>query len=137
MRYSAAELICIAVTFVFTFSVLNYVTSDLILVYRGFTGGFSACLLYRILMMENTEYQPGWLRFFIFVGVKGCILIGFFLYSWCAALYSYEMKRLNATGRAIWNTRVMGALVLGTIAFCGLILFLNGFYCFLIFVLSK
>lgn len=137
VRYSAAELICVVVTFVFSFSVLNYLTSDLILVYRGFTFGFSACLLYRMLMMEHMGYQPGWLRFFIFVGAKGCILLGFFLYSWRAALHSYELKRLNDAGRAIWNTRVMGALILGTLAFCGLILFFNGFYCLLIFVLSK
>lgn len=128
VRYAFPELICVLLSFLFTFSMLNYLISDLILVYEGFTSGCSVFLLFRL----NT----GMLWEEILFGItRFGILVCFSVALYRMALYSSQLKRFTETGRPMIHPRTVLRLILCTAIFGTLILLFDLLYCLLIYLL--
>lgn len=130
--YSAPEIICIVCAFCFTFSIFNYLASDVIFFYEGINVGFSAVVLYRCIRIYEIVSIS---KLIWFVGFKIAFLIFILFYLYGLAVHSFELKEFTSVHRINIKIRPLLFILLYTVAGLGTTLLLNGIYCIVIFIL--
>ena len=134
---SAMDWTLVGISFLFSFSVLNYLISDILLTYMGFRFGICISMLCRLVGSERNGFvfRPSHLLSFLFF--KLLILICLFLYSYRLTAYSYEIKQTFKNGRASIRLEYLIPL-LGSTLLCGILIFLiHALYGWIIFNISK
>ncbi len=130
--YSLSDLLCIFLGFCFTFSVFNYLASDIILLCKGFSVGFSSAVFYRCVSQYSViGYKP--LVIFVILKLISLIFIVSFLCGLSA--HSVELKIFLPNYRFRLNIKSLILIILYTICGIGTVFILNAIYCLLILIL--
>lgn len=132
LRYSVPDIICIVGAFCFTFSIVSYLASDIILIYEGFTVGFAAAEIYRyISIFDNLSIS----KFIWFVGFKSAFLIFILSFIYGLAVHALDMKEFNSVYRVKLNFGKLVFLLMYSAVGLGTAILLNTVYCLGIFIL--
>lgn len=135
IKYCLWELVCIAVVFCISFSVINYAVTDMVLVFSGFRTGFSISFLAHYLQEGRFVYSPGGLRFAVFLSVKIVLMILLFLYAYKAAAYSASL-RFSSGGRLCLKPMQIFPFCVFTLAYVGSVMIVSGAYCLVIYFIK-
>ena len=124
--YSLDDLICIAGSFLLTFSIFNYIASDIVLLYQGMNAGLSVAVLikYSSLFHSISYYYILWFALFRIVA-----LIFYVVYLNTLTNHSFELKSYSANLRAKLDFKILLYLLIFMISGCGFVLLLNAIYC--------
>ena len=134
---SAMDWILIGISFLFSFSVLNYLISDIVLSYIGFRFGLCISILCRLIGAECNSFVFHRSHLLSFGVFKLLIVVCLFLYSYRLTSYSYEIKQTFRNGRASIRLEHLIPL-LGLTLICGILIFLiHVLYGWIIFHISK
>lgn len=128
---SSFDLISAFILFIFSFSFLNYIVSDIIIISHGFCFGMNLSIFKMI-----SFSQIGTSRSLLYFVSRFILLL---LLSFCAytmALYSLRLRLFTNNGRAIINKKLFLKMFLFTLTMLGTILMINGLYCLFIFLLK-
>ena len=125
LKISAFDIALITLILIFSFSFINYVISDLILVFAGIRLGFFA----RLIATSGITFADK-VAFYIFKPITMAML---FAFSLLMALHSLEIRRFSSNGRLIKNRKKLYSMLICSITFIGLILISNGLYCLCIY----
>lgn len=136
LLYALSDIISIAVVFVVSFAVFNYIASDIVLIYNGIKTGFTVFFLYSFVSNASLAYNIGSLRYLIFVFFKAVILLLILDYSYRSAVYSAKFKTFNNMGRPNINPKVLFPFILNTLTYIGSVIILNALYCWLMYILK-
>ncbi len=129
-RIALPDLICIISLFLFSFSFVNYMVSDAVLVFAGFRFGFNAALI-RLAGIYSVGIGNS-LSFWLLKGVMLPVLLAF---SCKMALYALQLRRFSgANGRFIFNKKATSAMILFTLWICLLSMTANLLYCIFIYI---
>lgn len=130
--YSLFDLLCVFLGFCFTFSIFNYLASDIILLCKGFSVGFSTAVFYRCVSQYSvTDYRS--LIIFAILKIFTLIFITVFL---CGlSIHSVQLKIFLPNYRFKLEIKSLLFIILYTICGVGTAFILNAIYCFLIFIL--
>ncbi len=132
LYYSIADLLCISAAFLSTFSVFNYLVSNIILFYKGFSAGLSLSVLYKcVFNYEITDTRC----FTVFTVFKIIMLTFMTLFLYGITLHSFDLKTFLPNNRFVLNLKAFLFIAMYTVAGCCTALILNGAYCFVILML--
>ena len=124
------DVICVALLFVFSFSFINYIVSDMVIIFLGFRFGMNAAIIKLSGFSQIGACNS--LSFWIF---KGIILFGIMLYACIAAFKALELRRFGANRRPRINNRSLLHIILFTLVAIVFILAVNGLYCLFVYIL--
>ena len=127
LRYSAFDVISFIIIFVFSFSFINYIVSDIILVLYGAKLGLSSSLIISASGLKAFDT----VLFFIF---KPIVVILIALYCYKMALLALDIRRFSSKGRYLSNSKKTLAMLTVSLVFIGSILLINGLYCLFIYI---
>ncbi len=99
--------------FVFSFSYVNYIVSDLILAIIGFITGFS------IAIVAAFSYKIGMLSMILFAISMITSLLVMLYFTFSAALFSLEIRTRATNGRIILNPRKLLLIIVKMLAVLG------------------
>ncbi len=116
------DILCIAVLYIFSFSFINYIVTDFILMFSGFNFGICA----RLCFMSNSGYIS-----WISVLTKTLILIVVLSYACKIAIQSLGLKKILSNGRVTIDSKVFASMSLSAISTVGATLIIHGLYCLL------
>ena len=136
LLYALSDIISIAIIFVVSFAVFNYIASDIVLIYNGIKTGFTVFFLYSFVSNVALTYNIGVLRYWVFAFFKAVILLLILDYSYRSAVYSAKFKIFNNTGRPEITPKVLFSFILKTLTYMGAVIILNALYCWLIYILK-
>ena len=127
-RLCAVDIICIIIVFLSSFSVLNYLINDGILIFLGMRYGINSALLAASGVLAESVGNS--LSFWI---LRGIALIAIAVYCCRMAFYSLSFRSFSRNGKLIIKRKDLLSSTVFTLTMTGLILLINGLYC--IFVL--
>ncbi|MBE6576673.1 MAG: hypothetical protein E7653_00870 [Ruminococcaceae bacterium] len=127
LRYSAFDVIVVVLLVIFSFSFINYIISDIVIVMYGAKLGIASSLLLAIPEVRAFDR-------FVFFTFKPLLLILIVLFSYKMALFSLEIRRFSNNGRLVADRRKTLSMLLASLAFIGLILIINGLYCLCLYI---
>lgn len=130
IKVALVDIICVAILFVFSFSFINYIVSDIVIVFLGFRFGMNAAIIKLSGFSQIGVADSLW--FWIF---KGVILFGIMLYACVAAFKALELRRFGANRRPRINTKALLHIVLSSVVAIAFTLAFNGLYCLLVYIL--
>ena len=130
IKVALVDIICVAILFVFSFSFINYIVSDIVIVFLGFRFGMNAAIV-----RLSGFSQIGLLNSLLFWIFKGIILFGMVFYACVAAFKALEIRRFSTSRRPRINNKALLKIVLSTIASAAFTLAFNGLYCLLVYIL--
>ena len=137
MRFATPKIIAAAVIFLFSFSVLNHLATQLVLITEGFKFGFSACILFRLCISPAIrEYLSVFLCAVYFIASL-LLLILLVRYSVDLARRSIAVRCYSSVGRPSFSAGVLARLFLCYLKYCVLILSTYSIYCMIIFFVNK
>ncbi|MBO7310048.1 MAG: hypothetical protein J6U86_01500 [Clostridia bacterium] len=122
-----ADLTCIFILLVSSFTFINYLVTDGVLVFLGFRYGINAALLSVTSVGGGTS-----LCFWI---LRALILFVFFVYSCKMAFYALSFRRFTSNGRLVLNKSNLLPAFVFTATVIGFILITNGLYSIFAFIL--
>lgn len=134
--YSLSDIISLLIIFAVSFSVVNYLATDIVLFYSGIKFGVATAFLINLSKAGNLPYSVGWIRLSVFLITELSILALTLYYSYQAAISSASFKRIDTSGRPNIKTRDFLIFTLRTAACIGAIFILNAVYCFLLYILK-
>jgi hypothetical protein len=126
LKFSAPDFFAALIALIFSFSFINYVISDMIIVIYGVKLGIG-CALIAATGISGIDK----LIYFAFRPLL-VILIVLFLYR--MALMSLSIRRFTQNGRFAPERRSTLTLLLSTLCFCGVIMIINGLYCLCLYI---
>ena len=118
VRNCAANVICVFALYLFSFSFINYVVSDIILAFTGLCFGIFSRLC-TLTSVENT----------IYIFFKLLLLLLIFVYSCKIAIDSLRLKKILPNGRVSIENKIFAQITLLTAVSVLIILIINGLYC--------
>ena len=119
--------LCIITVAVFSFSSLNCLITDGVLVYLGMRTGCTVSMLYSLFRTTaSLSYRPSLLLLFVFVLFKLVLLFIFTSYAVRMAQYAYRLRTYSEEGRTLFHPRTVGALILH-FSLCSFVTFLLHF----------
>ncbi len=124
------DVLCVLILFIFSFSFLNYIVSDIIIILCGFSFGINLSVFCAFFS------QIGISSSLLYLICKFLILILISSYAWIMALYSLHLRRFTGNGRAIINKRTLLLVSVLTLTVLGTILMINALYCAFIILLN-
>ncbi len=127
LRYALPDLITLTVIFLAAFTFLNYVITDLALVYAGGRLGLSFLLLTKSSGISFAHRT-------IFLLFHGLMLALIWLYACQSALLSFHLKRFSSVGRLSTAPLEALRLLLFTFLYAVFAFILDGLYCLLIYI---
>jgi len=130
IKVALVDVICVALLFVFSFSFINYVVSDIVIIFLGFRFGMTAA----IIKLSGIS-QIGLANSLFYWILKGSILFGILLYACVAAFKALELRRFGANSRPKINSRSLLHIVVSTVVAMAFILAVNGLYCLFVYIL--
>lgn len=129
-KVAIVDVICVALLFVFSFSFINYIVSDMVIVFLGFRYGMSSAI---IKLSDFSQIGLGnSLLFWIF---KGLILFSIMFYASVAAFKALELRRFGANRRPKINNKSLLHIILFTALAMVFTLAVNGLYCLFVYIL--
>ncbi len=134
--YSLSDIILLLIIFAVSFSILNYLLTDIVLFLAGVKFGISVAFLLTFSRISNLPYSIGSIRIFIFIASELLILALLLYYSYSAAISALSFRGTNVSGRPNIKVRDFMFFSVKTAACVGAILILNAIYCFLLYVLK-
>ena len=123
------DVACVIILFVFSFSFVNYIVTDIVLIFCGFRVGINVALMYSI-SLSNIGYANS-IIFFIF---KAILIATLLFYACKMAISSLHLRRFSENGRMIADRRLLASVVLFAATVLGLTLIIDGLYCLLIYI---
>lgn len=124
------NIICVVAVFVFSFSFINYVITDIVLAFLGFRYGFNSALIAVSALSEIGVFNS--LAYWVLYAV---ILAAVLFYSCRMAFYSLTLRSFSANGRLIVEKKALLSSLLFALTVIGLILIVGGVYCLFVIVL--
>ena len=137
LKYASPKLIAAGIIFLFSFSALNHLATQAILVIEGFKFGFSATLFCRMLgLAEIREYISPYL---CVLYVLASLLLLFLLlqYSVDLAKASIAIRRYTPDGRPIFSGGALARMFGLFFRYCVVALVIHSLYCMIIFFVNK
>ncbi len=137
LKYSAPKLIAAAMILLFSFSVLNHLATQLVLVIEGFKFGFSVCILFRLIFSPMIrEYLSS---FLCIIYILTCLLVLILLvrYAVDLAKYSIAVRCYTSLGRPSFSARNLTRLLICFVKYCVLLLSVYSIYSMIIFFVNK
>ena len=134
--YSLSDIRLLLIIFAVSFSILNYLLTDIVLFLAGVKFGISVAFLLTFSRISNLPYSIGSIRIFIFIASELLILALLLYYSYSAAISALSFRGTNVSGRPNIKVRDFMFFSVKTAACVGAILILNAIYCFLLYVLK-
>lgn len=130
VRFCLPDMICVLLLFVFSFSFVNYVVSDAVLVFLGVRYGINSAIIriasFSVIGVGNSLAY--WL-------LRAATLALFMIFSCRMAFYSLTLRRFSANGRLMIDKRALLSQVLYALTVLGSVFMINGLYCVFVFVL--
>ncbi len=127
LSFSLFDIISILSLVIFSFSFINYVVSDIIIVIYGTRLGIGASLALALQDIQVFEK-------IIFFSFRSLIIILIIIFCYKMALYSLELRRFSSNGRFAADKRKTISIIAFALAFLGLILIINGLYCICLYI---
>ena len=129
-RTCCVEIFCIIITFVFSFSYINYLVSDIVLIFVGFRYGLGTALI-KLATLRAVGVGNA-LTFCLIGALEGALLL---YYSYKMGVYSIGMRRFSSeTARTVLNSRTVVSTVLLTLTSLLAALALGALYCLILYV---
>lgn len=129
-KIAVVDLVCIVLLFVFSFSFINYIVSDMILLFLGFRFGMNAAIIklsgFSQIGLGNS------LSFWVF---KGLILFGIMLYTCVVAFKALELRRFGANRRPKISNKTLLHIIFFTALTMVFTLVVDGLYCLFVYIL--
>lgn len=130
LRLSLVDVTCILILFIFSFSFINYVVSDLTLIFISFRFGINAAVI-KLASFELVGVGAS-LCFWL---LKGIALPAFLIFCCRMATHSLQLRRFSSSnGRMIINKKATGAMLTITLTMLGTVLIINGLYCLFLYI---
>ncbi len=129
-KIALVDVACVLLLFVFSFSFINYVVSDITILFCGFRFGVNSA----VIKLAGFE-QLGIGNSLVFWILKGLLLLFVLLYACLAAFKSLELRKAGVSRRTTINNKSLFRIVLYTISAIIITLLIDGLYCLLIYVL--
>lgn len=123
IRQCLPDIICILLLYLFSFSIINYVATDLILSFLGFKFGICAHLTF----LAPISLATASISVFLRILLLGVILV----YSCRIAIYSLHLKKFLPNGRVAINRKPFISMTLSCMSTIGVTLIIYGLYCLL------
>lgn len=120
---SRFDSICLAVILVFSFSFLNYIATDIILIIYALKLGIVIAL---VISMNGII---GALPSALFIILEITVLLTAFIYACKMAIASLEIKKCALSGRLKLNKKVVFEVIYNTVTAQGTVLFINFLHC--------
>jgi hypothetical protein len=136
LRYSLTDIVVILLVFLVSFSIVNYVATDILLIVCGIRCGFLITFLSGYLNDTPFIYNTDILDFSIFTFFKLSVLLLVLCYSYHAAICASYMKYKNENGRVSVYFSKFISFVAITVAYVGALIIINAAYCLLIYILK-
>ena len=134
--YSLSDIILLLIIFAVSFSMLNYLLTNIVLFLGGMKFGISVAFLLSFTRMSNLPYSIGNIRIFVFIASELLILALLLYYAYSAAISALGFRGTNVSGRPDVKTRDFLIFFVKTAACVGAIVILNAIYCLLLYILK-
>ena len=118
IKNCAVDVVCVFVLYLFSFSFINYVISDIILAFVGFRFGIFS----RLCVLSDTGNA-------IFIFFKLLLLLLIFVYSCKIAMDSLKLKKILPNGRVSVESQTFTQITVLTVIAVVLVFIINGLYC--------
>ena len=135
-QYSLYDIIALLIIFASSFSMLNYLLTDIVLFYSGIKFGISVAFLINFSKLSDLSYSIGNTRLALFVFAELAIIAIVLYYSCYSAMSSLNFRRTDTSGRPNIKTSDLISFAVKTAACVGATLILNTLYCFLLYILK-
>lgn len=124
---SLIYVISLLLIFIFSFSFINYLVTDILLATNGFCAGLCITLVY---ICRKQIGIPSFLAFTLFVFAS---LITVFFFALRMAIYSLELKLDTANGRMRLEPRLIARIALTLLSTLGTLVLLGFLHCLILF----
>lgn len=129
LEFCGCDIVCLTLLLLFSFSFINYIISDLVLIFSGFKFGMSIAVIWYF-----SFARIGFGNSFTFLILRSIALVVILIYSYRMALYSLDIRKFSDNGRVVLNKKHLLSILLFTVNILGLIFIINGLYCLLIYI---
>ena len=134
-RYALPDIISVLAVFAASFSICNYLITNVVLIYNGLKIGLSIAFLAQF-NANNGLYTVGNTKVIIFALIEFITLLLILYYSYRSALSSVALRRTDQSGRPNLKTKDFLQFASKTLACIGGVLILNALYCAFIYILK-
>ena len=137
LSFAASALLCIAIVFLFSFSALNCLINNGILIYFGVRTGYTVAILRWALMHSETfRLQIGWGRWLLFLLFKLTLMATQWMFCFRASEHSCYLRMYSESGRAILHPKTVLSLCGLTLCSACIVLGLHAFYTWILYIIS-
>ena len=136
ITYSLPYIFVMIAIAVLSFSVFNYLVSDIVLLICGVKVGFSITLLLNNIFFGQSIQGVSVLSFLMFSMFRILILVLVVCFAYRASLFSRNISFRNNNGRYYLEPLKILSFAVITAAHIGALVFTNGVYCAIAFVLK-
>ena len=134
--YTLPYILAIIIITVLSFSVFNYIASDIILLTCGIKIGYSITLLFNCVYSDAASENIDLLDFLLFAIARLLLLALITCYAYRASLFSYNVSFKYKNGRHYLAPLSLLSYVSVMAAYIGALIVTNGMYCAIAFVLK-
>ncbi len=120
------DIICISILLLASFTFINYMVTDFVLVFLGFRYGINSALLNIADISISTSL--------LFCVLRIIILAIFLVYSCRMAFYALSFRRFSSNGRLVLSKSKLISAFIFTLTVIGAIFIINGIYSVFAFV---
>ena len=123
IQLSEFDFACCVALVVFSFSFLNYIVSDIIMLLYGLKFGMI------IALVSSSNDTIGAFASALFIVLEASVLLTIFVYTCKMAILSLDIKKCIQGSRLKLNKKIIFALTFNTVTAQGTILFINLLHC--------
>ncbi len=130
LRTVLCDILCISIIFVFSFSFINYIVTDAVLIFTGFKFGMNAAVIK--LATSDTLGVGNMLTYLL---IRGVLLPIFLVFTCRMAIYSLKLRRFSGdNGRIALNTKSLFLMLRETLTMLLAVMVFNIFYCVFVYI---
>ena len=129
LAYSFSDICCIVIIYIFSFSFISYIVTDITIAFCGFRFGVGIALLWRLAFVRIGFFNCG-----VFVVLRLLMLVILLIYSYKMAFYSLRIRISSTNGRAAIATKGFFSTLIFSASVSGAMLIIDGLYCLLIYI---
>ena len=134
--YSLSDVVSLLRIFAAAFSILNYLITDMVLLYNGMKLGVTVAFLVNFNDKNDSPYHVGNIRLFVFILFELMILSLFLYYAYLAATSTDTLRRTESNGRPNIKTKDFFQFATKTAACVGAVFIINSLYCLSLYILK-
>ncbi len=137
LSFAASTLLCVAIVFLFSFSALNCLINNGILIYFGIRTGYTVAILrWGLMHSETFAAQIGWGRWVLFLLFKLALATAFWVFCFRASEHSCYLRMYSESGRAVLHPKTVLSLCALTLWIACIVTGLYAFYMWLLYIIS-